>query len=129
MFFLVPGSQQPAGGCFTNVSRALQNNIAKIYNASNHIYGNNFRLKRVSQAWFWAHAQICNLKFSYTFCNTYISREYFGELVIVNHHPDLIVINRVDPGLRINSPKRACTFSPKQNDAILRRNFQMNFLV
>ena len=34
-----------SGGCFTNVSRALQNNLAKIYNASNHIYGENFELK------------------------------------------------------------------------------------
>ena len=33
------------GGCFTNVSRALQNNLAKIYNARNHIYGENFKLK------------------------------------------------------------------------------------
>ena len=33
------------GGCFSNVSRALQNNLAKIYNASNHIYGENFKLK------------------------------------------------------------------------------------
>ena len=33
------------GGCFTNVSRALQNNLAKIHNARNHIYGKNFKLK------------------------------------------------------------------------------------
>ena len=33
------------GGCFTNVSWALQNNLAKIYNANNHIYGANFKLK------------------------------------------------------------------------------------
>ena len=33
------------GGCFTNVSRALQNNIAKIYNARNNIYAENFKLK------------------------------------------------------------------------------------
>ena len=33
------------GGCFTNVSPALQNNLAKIYNAKNHIYGENFKLK------------------------------------------------------------------------------------
>ena len=32
------------GGCFTNVSRALENNIAKIYNTRNHIYGENFKL-------------------------------------------------------------------------------------
>ena len=30
--------------CFTNISRALQNNLAKIYNARNHIYGENFKL-------------------------------------------------------------------------------------
>ena len=33
------------GGCFTNVSWALQNNLAKIYNARNDIYGENFKLK------------------------------------------------------------------------------------
>ena len=33
------------GGCFTKVSRALQNNLAKIHNARNHIYGENFKLK------------------------------------------------------------------------------------
>ena len=32
-------------GCFTNVSRALQNNLAKIHNTENHIYGENFKLK------------------------------------------------------------------------------------
>ena len=31
-------------GCFTNVSRALQNNFAKIYNARNNIYAENFKL-------------------------------------------------------------------------------------
>ena len=33
------------GDCFTNVSRALQNNLAKIYNASNHIYSEKFKLE------------------------------------------------------------------------------------
>ena len=33
------------GGCFTNISWALQNNLAKVYNARNHIYGANFKLK------------------------------------------------------------------------------------
>ena len=33
------------GGCFTNVSGAIQNNLAKIYNARNHIYGENVKLK------------------------------------------------------------------------------------
>ena len=36
---------QGPGGCFTNVSRALQNNLAKIHNTRNHIYGENFKLK------------------------------------------------------------------------------------
>ena len=34
-----------SGGCFTNASRALQRNLAKIYNARNHIYSENFKLK------------------------------------------------------------------------------------
>ena len=33
------------GGCFTNVSRTLQNNLAKIYNVRNHIDGENFKVK------------------------------------------------------------------------------------
>ena len=37
-------TQQP-GSCFTNALRALQNNIAKIYNARTHIYGDNFMLE------------------------------------------------------------------------------------
>ena len=36
---------QTLGGCFTNISRALQNNLAKIYNVGNHIYVENFKLK------------------------------------------------------------------------------------
>ena len=33
------------GGCLTNVSRVIQNSLAKIYNARNHIYSENFELK------------------------------------------------------------------------------------
>ena len=33
------------GGCFTNVSQALQNNLAKIHNTRNLFYGENFKLK------------------------------------------------------------------------------------
>ena len=33
------------GGCFTNVSQALQNNITKIHNTKNHNYGENFKHK------------------------------------------------------------------------------------
>ena len=36
---------QYPGGCFTNVSRAPQNILAKIHNTRNHIYGENFNLK------------------------------------------------------------------------------------
>ena len=34
-----------ARGCFSNVSRAYQNNLAKIHNAGNHIHGENFKRK------------------------------------------------------------------------------------
>ena len=34
-----------AGGCFIYASQALQNNLAKIYNARNNIYAENFKLK------------------------------------------------------------------------------------
>ena len=33
------------GGCLTNVSRALHIHLAKMHNARNHIYGENFKLK------------------------------------------------------------------------------------
>ena len=33
------------GGCFTNVSRAPRNILAKIHNTRNHIYGDNLNLK------------------------------------------------------------------------------------
>ena len=52
------------GGCFTNVSRALQNNLAKIYNARNHIYGENFKLKLCTCAQSHTQVQILSLKFS-----------------------------------------------------------------
>ena len=34
-----------SGDCFIDISRGLQNNITKLYNAQNHIYGENFKLK------------------------------------------------------------------------------------
>ena len=49
---------QLSGGCFNNVSRALYNNLLKIYNARNHIYGENFKLKLCTCA------QIMGLEFS-----------------------------------------------------------------
>ena len=55
------------GYYFTNVLRALQNNLAKIYNARNHIYGENFKLKFVhaNKASLWAPIQSFSVKFSW----------------------------------------------------------------
>ena len=54
------------GGCFTNVSRAPQNILAKIHYTRNHIYGENFNLKicTCAQSKAWAHVQSFSLKFS-----------------------------------------------------------------
>ena len=38
------------GCCFTNILRALQKNLAKIYNARNNIYAENFKLKLCTYA-------------------------------------------------------------------------------
>ena len=65
-------------GCFTNVSRTLQNNLAKIHNTRNHIYGANCTLKLCTSAY---KVSAWNFHHKYNFCNTQISREYFGELV------------------------------------------------
>ena len=40
----LPNPLKP-GGCFSNVSQALKNNLSKIQNIRNHIYGDNFKLK------------------------------------------------------------------------------------
>ena len=42
--FVKENPSEAAGGCFTNVSRALWNNLAEIDNATNHIYGEDFKL-------------------------------------------------------------------------------------
>ena len=44
LVFLINELQEP-GACFTNVLQTFQNNLAKIYNAINHISGQNFKLK------------------------------------------------------------------------------------
>ena len=56
-----------SGVCFTNVSRALQNNLAKIGNARNHIFDKNFKLKfcTCAQSMAWVHIQSFSLKFSW----------------------------------------------------------------
>ena len=41
----VDSPNKKPGGCFTNVSQAPQNILAKIHNTRNHIYGENFNLK------------------------------------------------------------------------------------
>ena len=57
------------GGSFTNVSRALQNTLAKIYNTRKHIYGKNLGTRK---------SLILKYLYEY-FCNTQISRVYFEE--------------------------------------------------
>ena len=47
-FLFKTAREQPVwgpGGCFTDVSWALQNNLVKIYNVRNNIYAENFKLK------------------------------------------------------------------------------------
>ena len=68
--WMVTTMVQKPDGCFTNVSRALQNNLAKIHNTRNHIYDQNFMYK--VSAWKSDH--------KHYICNTQISRNYFGEL-------------------------------------------------
>ena len=79
-------SVMTSGGCFTNVSRALQSNLTKIYNAIIYIYGENFKLKLCTcdqsivlgtDTNFQLEIVIRNM----IFYNTQISREYFRELV------------------------------------------------
>ena len=73
-----------SGGCFTNVSQALQNNLAKIHNTGNHIYGENFKLKLGTCAQSMALGthkfQLEILMKTTISANTQISREYLGEL-------------------------------------------------
>ena len=76
---------------FTNVSWALQNNFAKIYNARKHIYGENFMLKLLRVP----HPLDTHTEFLLGFLilqytvvriwekinrTVYISKEYFAEL-------------------------------------------------
>ena len=67
--------------CFTNVSQALQNNITKINNARNHIYGENSTLKLCACAFGHMYKVTAwNSHKKYNFGNTQISRENVGEL-------------------------------------------------
>ena len=54
------------GGCFTNLSRALQDTLSKLVYCRNRTSYANFKLKfvRVSKAMLWAHVQSFSLKFS-----------------------------------------------------------------
>ena len=81
----ITGAAQRTGGCFTNVSRALQNNLAKIYIARNNVYAENFKLQLCTCAQSMALGtrtkfQLEILIKKYDFSNIQISREYFGEL-------------------------------------------------
>ena len=72
--------------CFTNILLALQNNLVKIHNARNHIYGENFKLKLYTCAQSHAFGHIYKIsawksRTKYDSCNTYILREYCGDLV------------------------------------------------
>ena len=85
-------------GCFTNDSRALQNNFVKIYNARNHIYGGNFKLEFCTcvQSIALGTCTKFQLKIShekYDFCNTHISREYFEEFLV--KQPPGLTTNRI----------------------------------
>ena len=71
------------GGCFTNVSRALQNNLVKIYNARNHTISENFKLKLCPKHGFGHTYQVSarNSHKRYGFCNTHTHfKIIFGEL-------------------------------------------------
>ena len=103
---------QEPGGCFTNVSRALQNNLAKIHNTRNHIYGENFKLKLCT--WLWAHVQRFSLKFSsqvlflqYTNFKRIFwrARETLGK-----QHPGLRLSGR-SPGVPDKSSRGLCSMS------------------
>ena len=73
-------------GCFTNILWAVKNNLTEIYNARNHIYGENFKLKlcMCAQKYGVGHTYKVSAWNSqkYDFCNTQIFflTEYSGEL-------------------------------------------------
>ena len=52
-----------------------ENNLAKIYNARNHIYDENFKLKLCTCAGYTYKVSAWNSHKNYDFCNTQISRE------------------------------------------------------
>ena len=64
---------------FINASLVFQNNLTKIYNARNHIYGENFKLKLCtcaqSMAFGTHRVSAWNFHKKYEFCNAHISRE------------------------------------------------------
>ena len=80
MLRLAENPARGTGGCFTNVSRALQNNLAKIYNARNNIYAENFKLKLCTRGFGHTYKfSAWNSHKKHDFCNTHMSREYFEE--------------------------------------------------
>ena len=73
-------------GCRNMLKHFLQNKFAKIYITRNHVYGENFQAEflYVYPKHGFGHTHkvsAWNFDKKYDFCNTQISREYFGELV------------------------------------------------
>ena len=101
-------------GCFTNVSRALQNILSKFVYCRNRTSYENFKLKLCTRAQshgFW-HAykfSAWNSQYKCDFRYHMFSRDYFGELVkrwwnnplILNWHPEF-------DGLFVNSLLYSC---------------------
>ena len=81
--FFVPVMQffrDAAGDCFTNVSRAPENILAKIHNTRNHIYGETLYVCPKQGFGHTYKVSAWNSHHKYYLCNTQISREVFGEL-------------------------------------------------
>ena len=104
---------QEPGGCFTKVSRASQNDIAKIYIAKNNIYAENYKVS----AW--------NSHKKYDFSNMQISREYFGELAKHKWNTPQ-VISRHDTDLRFSSKYHV--YNIKASADIILSQFTKNIL-
>ena len=88
------------GGCFTNVSRAVQNNLPRLYNARKHIYGENFKPKLCtctqSHPLGTHDVQSFTLKFS---CNKQIFESIFwrAHKMLMTPPPPVYSAHTVDP--------------------------------
>ena len=85
---------------FTNVSRALQNNLAKIYNARNHIYGDNFKLKLCMCA----HVGTCTkFRLEILIRSTISAIHKFWENILVSARPQSVRWTHLCPGFLLCS--------------------------